>query len=408
MTDITNNGSATEDSPTVPQFERSVDHFGINVDRKAFLKLLIKNKIFTILTLSIYRFWAKTKVRQFLWNSFSIGGDRFEYHGTAKELFIGFLIVMVILLPLFTIVNFTQSMIPLENIPMQLAGSFLNIFLLFCFWQFARYRLWRYRLSRTSWRGIRFFLIGRATTYLGITLFWSFLSMLTLGWAMPWMKAAQLKYQIGNTCFGDRNFNFQGTAKGIFRIFWLPTLISQLSFLPLIVVMATGGLEQLSTDLEVIDPMLGLTIAGLYFVAFLVSLIAVLFYKAREISYVLSCLSFGTAQFTSKMKARSLFRIVIIAVLAFIGMGLAVGAIYFLAVLILPVFAPVMIIVSVFLGLLILDIFKFFFILLPIAKEVSETTTISGFAAFEDAAQNAEESPKYGEGLADSLDVGAF
>lgn len=56
--------------------------------------LFIKNLLLTIITLGIYRFWAKTRVRRYLWSHTSLFGDRFEYTGTGKELFLGFLIAL--------------------------------------------------------------------------------------------------------------------------------------------------------------------------------------------------------------------------------------------------------------------------------------------------------------------------
>ena len=55
------------------------------------------NLLLTIVTLGIYRFWAKTRIRRYLWSHTEFLGDRFEYTGTGKELLIGFLIVFTFL-----------------------------------------------------------------------------------------------------------------------------------------------------------------------------------------------------------------------------------------------------------------------------------------------------------------------
>ena len=56
------------------------------------------NLLLTIVTLGIYRFWAKTRIRRYLWSQTEFLGDRFEYTGTGKELLIGFLIVFAFLI----------------------------------------------------------------------------------------------------------------------------------------------------------------------------------------------------------------------------------------------------------------------------------------------------------------------
>ena len=46
----------------------------------------IVNVCLTILTLGVYHFWGKAKVRRYLFSHTAFAGDRFAYHGTGKEL----------------------------------------------------------------------------------------------------------------------------------------------------------------------------------------------------------------------------------------------------------------------------------------------------------------------------------
>lgn len=64
---------------------------------KELLLIALKTGFLTLITLGIYRFWAKTKIRNFIWASASLDGDSFEYHGTGLEKFLGFLLAIVIL-----------------------------------------------------------------------------------------------------------------------------------------------------------------------------------------------------------------------------------------------------------------------------------------------------------------------
>src|SRR3546814_8259549 len=67
-------------------------------------KIFVVNFLLGLITLGIYRFWGKTRMRLDLWWHLGYDGDRFEYTGTGGELFKGFLIVAVILI-LLTLVN---------------------------------------------------------------------------------------------------------------------------------------------------------------------------------------------------------------------------------------------------------------------------------------------------------------
>lgn len=71
-------------------------------------KLMVKNAIFQILTLGIYRFWAKTWVRRYFWSNTRIQGQPLEYTGLPSELFIGFLIVLAVLVPLGVVYYFIE------------------------------------------------------------------------------------------------------------------------------------------------------------------------------------------------------------------------------------------------------------------------------------------------------------
>ena len=44
--------------------------------------LVVWTGALTVVTLGIYRFWARTRLRRYIWSSIMPGGDSFEYTGT--------------------------------------------------------------------------------------------------------------------------------------------------------------------------------------------------------------------------------------------------------------------------------------------------------------------------------------
>ena len=54
-----------------------------------------------MITVGFYRFWLTTDIRRHLWSHTVVDGDGAEYTGRGKELLIGFLIAMAILVPIF-------------------------------------------------------------------------------------------------------------------------------------------------------------------------------------------------------------------------------------------------------------------------------------------------------------------
>src|SRR5438045_6350279 len=68
---------------------------------RSFWRLMIRGAVLLAITLGIYRFWLTTDQRRFLWSNTDILGESLEYTGTARELLIGFLIAIAILIPIY-------------------------------------------------------------------------------------------------------------------------------------------------------------------------------------------------------------------------------------------------------------------------------------------------------------------
>ena len=86
----------------------------------------------------------------------AVEGDAAEYTGTAKELLIGFLFALAILTPIYLV----YFLIGLEAERLQAFASVPLGLFFYLFAQFAIYRARRYRLTRTVWRGVRFWMTG--------------------------------------------------------------------------------------------------------------------------------------------------------------------------------------------------------------------------------------------------------
>src|SRR5882672_3563015 len=83
-------------------------------NERAFWRLLIRGAVLLLVTLGIYRFWLATDVRRFLWSNTEIAGDGLEYIGTARELLLGFLIAIALLVPInvaFFLAAFSRGVI---------------------------------------------------------------------------------------------------------------------------------------------------------------------------------------------------------------------------------------------------------------------------------------------------------
>src|ERR1044071_10297901 len=69
--------------------------------RNGFLQLGARGAGLELVTLGFYRFWLVTDIRRHLWSNTVIDGDAAEYTGRGRELLIGFLIALAILMPIY-------------------------------------------------------------------------------------------------------------------------------------------------------------------------------------------------------------------------------------------------------------------------------------------------------------------
>jgi uncharacterized membrane protein YjgN (DUF898 family) len=90
-------------------------------------------------------------------------------------------------------------------------------------------RAWRYRLSRTAWRNIRFSFQGKAKDALVLYFIGSALTVVTLGLYWPFFKMKTEKFWRENSWFGDVQFSFSGVGKEFFKKFLLAVILTPLT-----------------------------------------------------------------------------------------------------------------------------------------------------------------------------------
>lgn len=378
-----------------------------DISKGAVVKRLLINKLLVIPTFGLYRFWGKTHLRRLLWQSMRIGEDRLTYHGTAKELFIGFLIVMVILMVVFGVIGTVLNFLVVASPVTGAISQILNAVLLLSFWQFARYRLWRYRMSRTSYRTIRFYQMGSAITYTLKSLGWGLLAAITLGWMYPKMRYELTKYRVNNMAFGDQSFQFEGQVSEFFRIYW-PTILAFNAYLivPLAISVMDGFLFDIINTGSPATASEPAIIAAFVF-GFGLILVAGAFWiiaRVKEFNYTTIYTSFAGANFAADLPVSRVFKVGFIAFfVAILVYGLAFGLLV-TGVEALMGFGFLVLI----LGFLTVDILVFMIFYIPLIRIICAHIYTDNLVVFSDVAAASHDSPKYGEGLADALDVGAF
>jgi uncharacterized membrane protein YjgN (DUF898 family) len=202
-----------------PPLPVSVSFFG---NRGEFRRLVTRGACLELVTVGFYRFWLATDIRRHLWSNTVVDGDAAEYTGRASELLIGFLFALAILVPIYL----GYFIVGLEVERFKAFASFPLFLFFYVFGQFAIYRARRYRLTRTVWRGVRFWMSGSGWIYALMSVLWGLLTIVTLGLALPWREAALERYKMRNSYYGDLEGSFEGRGWEFFkRGWWLWLLI---------------------------------------------------------------------------------------------------------------------------------------------------------------------------------------
>ncbi len=195
-----------------------------NGDSKLFA-LAMKTGFLTLITVGIYRFWAKTRIRQYFWGNTRIDGEAFEYTGTGLEKLLGFLIAVVVLAVYLAVVQLILFQFGLAfvfqprtqaQVLMQLAVIYLSFFAILPLLLFAQYRSRRYKLARTRFRGIRFGMVGAAGGYVWRAIVYLVLTICSLGVLWPLMTFRLEKYMTDRSWYGDSKFVQNGKWTGLY------------------------------------------------------------------------------------------------------------------------------------------------------------------------------------------------
>jgi len=385
----------------------------------ALFRLALKTMFLTIVTLGIYRFWMKTRIRRYYWSSIRIDGQPLEFTGTGLEMFLGFLIAVTFLAiylgAISLMLSFAGIVVFSDTTVMQLAATIAVIPLVY----YAGYRARRYRLSRTRWRGIRFGMERGAVGYMLTALIYAALAVATLGVLLPLMEFTLRRFSVDRSWYGDLKFTQEGHWTGFLRPWlWVMAALA-------LVAIGFGGL--------VIEKRGAFGIIAAIGVSSL--MIAWVHYRVAATRYAYSHTRLGKGvRFTSTMRTG---RIIGIYVVGFILIGIITGAVLTALGLIGAGLASALdlegflrqilrdgnmpgrggdvaaylgfgavalaYLVSVLLALVLNEVF----IVQPLLRHYVETMSLNGTDELDEVVQRERDAMTEAEGLADALDVGA-
>ena len=194
-----------------------------------YIALAMVNLLLTIVTIGIYRFWARTRVRRYLWENTVFDDEPLEYRGRGIEKLIGALIVLFVVFVPLSLAGVAVAALGGRGNP--IAGLvYLPVYLALTYLLgVGIYRSQRYMVSRTSWRGIRGGMRRGGwrygLSYLGLQA----LQAVTLGLAAPYVAVRLWNLRMNDAMFGSLAVSANARSRRLYRYFlpgWCAAVIA--------------------------------------------------------------------------------------------------------------------------------------------------------------------------------------
>ena len=172
--------------------------------------IIILNAILSVVTLGLYYPWAKEKKLKYLYSKNTFDETPFVFSGTGKEMFKGFIRAIGILIVIYVIFIF---LVYQKMVAIGLIFFYISLILLL---PIAIHGAYRYRMSKTSWKGIRFGYTGDRTELLKLFVKGFLLTIVTIGIYGAWFAMDLRRYIISNIKVGNARFTYSGDGGSFF------------------------------------------------------------------------------------------------------------------------------------------------------------------------------------------------
>jgi len=187
-----------------------------------FFKILFVDVILAIVSLTLLYPRAIVREARYLGSKTSLGGTPFEFRGTTKAAFNGYMKVLlyfVIFMILMVAEGVTLKLLYGE-IPyfVQYFNSLFILVFVFFFTPIVIHGDLSFFTNNTAWRSVTASYKGKLSELVGITMSGNILTMFTLGIYSAWYETQLYKYIMEHLRFGSLRFGYSGSAKELFRI----------------------------------------------------------------------------------------------------------------------------------------------------------------------------------------------
>ncbi|MDQ3277609.1 MAG: YjgN family protein [Bacteroidota bacterium] len=175
-----------------------------------YFKILLVNTLLTVVTLGLYYPWAKEHKLKYLYSKNTFEETPFVFSGTGKEMFKGFIKAFGILILLYAAFLYLYLNGSVVTALLLLYGSLIAII------PVALHGAYRYRMAKTTWKGIRFGYTGDRGQLVGLFVKGLLLTLVTFGLYSAWFTVSLRRYIISNIHVGNARFVYDAEGADYF------------------------------------------------------------------------------------------------------------------------------------------------------------------------------------------------
>lgn len=189
--------TTTENTNTTQNYQ--LEFFGKGAD---YFSIMIVNWLLTLVTAGLYYPWARAKRLNYIYGQTALNNERFHFAGTGNEMFRGF--IKIILFYILIMGAYFLISTTLESPFLAILFVYLAIFAII---PFAIHGSFRYKMSRTSYRGIRFGYRGDRNELIRNYIKWVVYTIISFGIYGAWLQMNIRRYTHQHIRYGDVEFS---------------------------------------------------------------------------------------------------------------------------------------------------------------------------------------------------------
>ncbi len=227
-------GLAAEMYPVITE-----SRFVFRGEVKAYFRIWLVNWLLTILSLSLYSPWAKVRRLRYFYTHTTLADARFDFTGHARVIFIGRLMALGVYMG--------------ANSEGFLKGSWLQwvagllLFIIYASIPYLLRATYRFKARNTVYRNVRFRFTG--TWREAFWVYWGLgaLTILSLGFLMPYTIYRHKRYQFNNLHWGQLKFSLALSPWRVYRALIIPVLL----LVTLYAILVVGVLQLWSLNIDI-------------------------------------------------------------------------------------------------------------------------------------------------------------